>query len=204
MDRKLFNEQVTALADLSEAVGRFAAVFGEVWATDKRTLREMVLRVSRVLFDPLLTAPEPEAAPAKAEAKKGKGGRPRKTETVRAAFKAARAEKKAAVDAKLAAAGKKLQAKLAAKETAAGASAGGTGPTAGTVCPDCGDTFEKTGRNQKRCAVCAAVRQAGQKAQWSARQKNPGATAERLARIKEVDKRLDTIPEAGATGGGAA
>jgi hypothetical protein len=57
------------------------------------------------------------------------------------------------------------------------------------VCVDCGTSYLKTSNVQKRCPGCGADRKAAAVASVS-------AGADRLSRIKAIDKNLDTIPEA--------
>ena len=69
------------------------------------------------------------------------------------------------------------------------------------LCVDCNGPYARTGNSQKRCPECAEARQKRQKAAWMenkrADDKNPAATADRLAAIKAANERLDRIPEPG-------
>lgn len=63
------------------------------------------------------------------------------------------------------------------------------------LCIDCHAPYTKTSNVQKRCPGCAVLRKAAVQKVAQSRAKNPAATPDRLAAIKAIDKKLDTIPE---------
>lgn len=101
---------------------------------------------------------------------------------------------------------KAAKAAAGGKDAREGEKAGdGAEPRAPTCC-DCGQAYERTGNAQKRCAECGRKRQAERQAAWEARKRggaqerqessahNLAADADRLARIKAVNERMDRIP----------
>jgi hypothetical protein len=63
------------------------------------------------------------------------------------------------------------------------------------VCPDCGESYLRTGNGQKRCPACADKKQKQLVREFAERKRLASAPDNRLAKIKEANERLDRIPD---------